>query len=451
MKNPFKRAIILPVIILVALAAVIAVLKSRPPIQHENIQFPEKAVEVLTLKKTPFRARAKAYGNVEPSVLLKTKAEVSGKIAYLHPQLKKGGSLAKGTVVLRIEPTTFEFSLSQSEAGLAGTESSLRQLEVEERSTQSSLNIAKKNLAVGKKELQRVRSIWKKKLVARSSVDIEEQKVLQLRQQVTDLEGKLASFTSKKAATQAQIRQSQTQVGEKQDTLGRTEVLLPFDARIGEVSVEQGEFVPVGGQLFEALGTQSVEINAQLPIKHFRPLLSSMQHNALDLQNPTDFQNALNQLSLEARVRLVGDKDDIEWEGKLLRLSESIDPVRDTLGLVVAVDKPYDGIIPGKRPPLLKGMYVSVEFLAPTKDQLVVPRKAIHQGRVYVATPENTLSIRPVKISFSNGNQAVIESGLKEGEQIILTDVIPVIEGLPVKPILASNKNLSKIDKSVAQ
>lgn len=118
---------------------------------------------------------------------------------------------------------------------------------------------------------------------------------------------------------------------------------------------------------------------------------------------------------------------------------------------MVAVDKPYDGIIPGKRPPLLKGMYVSVEFLAPAKDQLVVPRKAIHQGRVYVATPENTLSIRPVKISFSNGNQAVIESGLKKGEQIILTDVIPVIEGLPVKPILASNKNLSKIDKSVAQ
>jgi RND family efflux transporter MFP subunit len=451
MKNPFKRAIILPVIILVALAAVIAVLKSRPPIQHENIQFPEKAVEVLTLKKISFRAHAKAYGNVEPSVFLKAKAEVSGKIAYLHPKLKKGGSLAKGTVVLRIEPTTFEFSLSQSEAGLAGTESSLRQLEVEEKSTQKSLSIAKKNLAVGEKERQRVQSIWKKNLVARSSVDIEEQKVLQLRQQVADLQGKLSSFASKKAITQAQIRQSQTQVGEKQDTLGRTEIHLPFDARIGEVSVEQGEFIPVGGQLFEALGTQSVEINAQLPIKHFRPLLSNMQRHAIDLQTPLNYQDALNQLSLEARVRLVSGADNIEWEGKLLRISESIDPVRDTLGLVIAVDKPYEGIIPGERPPLLKGMYVSVELLAPAKDQLVIPRKAIHQGRVYVATPENTLSIRPVKLSFSNGNQVVIENGLEEGERIILTDVIPVIEGLPVKPILSSNKERLKVDESVAQ
>ena len=261
----------------------IALVKSRPPIQHEDIQFPEKAVRVVTIKKTPFRARATAYGNVEPAVLLKAKAEVAGKIGYIHPQLKQGGSLAKDTLVLRIEPTSYEFSLTQSKAGLAGSESSLRQLEVEEQSTRRSLDIARKNLAVGEQELQRIQSIWEKQLIARSSVDAEKQKVLQLRQQAADLEGKLAGFASKKSAMRAQIRQSQTQVGEKLDTLGRTEVRLPFDARIGAVAVEQDEFVAVGGQLFEALGTQSVEINAQIPVKHFRPLIATLQQGVMDL------------------------------------------------------------------------------------------------------------------------------------------------------------------------
>lgn len=137
-------------------------------------------------------------------------------------------------------------------------------------------------------------------------------------------------------------------------------------------------------------------------------------------------------------MRLVGGDDDVVWEGRLLRISESIDPVRDTLGLVVAVDKPYAGLIPGKRPPLLKGMFVSVEFLAPARGQLLVPRKAIHQGRVYVVTAENKLSIRPLNIGFAQGNMAVVESGLEEGEQVIVTDVIPIIEGLPVKPIPAT-------------
>ncbi len=69
-------------------------------------------------------ARALAFGNVEPAVILNTKSEVSGKISFMYPDLKKGASLPKDTVVLRIEPTTFEFSLTESQAALANRWSS---------------------------------------------------------------------------------------------------------------------------------------------------------------------------------------------------------------------------------------------------------------------------------------------------------------------------------------
>ena len=114
MKNISQKAIVSPLIIVAALAVVIYKVKSRPPVEHEVLQFPTRTVEVITLKNLPFRARAIAYGNVEPAILLESRAEVSGKISYIHPWLKKGGSLSKGTVVLRIEPTTLEFSLGQS-------------------------------------------------------------------------------------------------------------------------------------------------------------------------------------------------------------------------------------------------------------------------------------------------------------------------------------------------
>lgn len=440
MKKIFQKAFILPLIIAIAIAAVVYKVKSRAPLEHVDTQFPEKVVEVITVKKLPFRSRATAYGHVEPSVLLKAKAEVSGKISYVHPQLKQGGSLPAGTVVLRIEPTTFEFSLDQSEAGLASTRSSLEQLEVEEKSTRRQLGIAQKNLSVGQNELDRLKTIWEKRLIARSALDAEEQKVLSLRQQVADLQGKLSMFASRKAATSAQIKQSETQVDEKKDTLGRTEVSLPFDARIGAVDVEQDEFITAGSQLFEASGTQSVEINAQLPVKHFRPLISTMNLRSPDLQDPSNFQKILNNWDLEARVRLVGDTGDNGlWHGTLARISESIDPVRDTVGLVVIVDKPYEGVIPGERPPLLKGMYTSIEFLAAAKPTLIIPRNAIHQGRVYVVSVENKLTIRPVNISSEQGQLAVVESGLEEGDQIIITDVVPVIEGLPLKLIQATD------------
>lgn len=447
MKNLFRSFYILPIIVLLAIGLVIFQVKSKAPIEHQEVGYPVKTVEVITANNIPFRARATAYGHVEPTTVLKAKAELSGKIIYIHPALKKGGSLPKGTVVMRIEPTSFEISLDQSKAGLVGSKSSLAQLEAEEISSRKALSIAQQNLNVGIAELERITALVDKNLVTRSTVDKEAQKVLSLRQQVQDIKGKLDSFESRKAATQAQINQSQGQVSQSQDTLGRTQISLPFDARIGAVSVETNEFVSAGSVLFEALGLQSVDINAELPSKQFRPLVLGRSLNAqgasiVDLQDPASFSSALSRLDLEARIRLVGDSNKQSvWQGKIIQLSESVDPTRDTLELTVQVDNPYQGIVPGIRPPLLKGMYTAVELYAPQKSTLVLPRKALHQGRVYIATDDNNLLIQAVDILYLQGELAVVndseENSLK-GKKIIISDVVPVMQGLPLKVIEAA-------------
>ena len=374
--------------------------------------------------------------------MLKAKSEVSGRISYIHPALKKGSSIKKGTVVLRIEPNTFKLSLNQSKAGLAGSQSSLDQLKTEERSTKRALDISQRNLKVGLKELSRIQTLWDKRLIARSTLDKEEQKVLSLRQQVQDIQGKISSYASRKSATKAQIAQSKSQVDQSKDKLGRTEIIIPFDARIGTVSVDKGEFVPAGGLLFEALGVQGIEINAQLPTKQFRPLVSSLvtkENTAISIKSAESMQMVVKKMKLEARVRLVGDSSEASiWDGELVRMSESVDPTRDTLGLVIAVNNPYDGIIPGKRPPLLKGMYTSVELLTPAKPTLVLPRKAIHQGRIYTVDAKSNLNILPIHILYQQGNLIVIDSLLDAdliGEKIIISDVIPVMQGMPLKAI----------------
>jgi len=449
MKKFFQRFFTLPLIFISAIVIVVVLVKTKSPIEHEDKTYPTKAVEVMEVKKIPFRVRATAFGHVEPSVVINAKSEVSGKISYIHPDLKQGASIAKGTVVLRIEPTTFEISLNQSKAGLAGSQSSLAQLDAEQLSTKQAYAIAKQKLEVELDELARLQALWDKRLIARTTLDNEQKNVLSLEQSLQDIEGRLASFDSRRAAVKAQIKQSESQVGQSQDTIGRTEVIMPFDARVGAVSVEKDEFTPAGSILFEALGVDAVEINAQLPVQQFRPLVSaglaSSNQASISLQNPENLQTALSNMQLETQVRLVGDLDNSTvWAGKLIRLSESVDPTRDTLGLVIAVEKPYEGIIPGVRPPLLKGMYTSVELFAPAKSMMVIPRKSVHQGRVYISTAENTLSIRTVKVLFSQGEHLVIaeqsgDVGIKEGEQLIISDVIPVMDGMPLKPIVASD------------
>jgi RND family efflux transporter MFP subunit len=442
MKKILKNFIFLPLLILAAVAFVMMQMKAKQAIEHTEVEFPVKTVEVLTVNKIPFRTRAVAYGNVEPATLLKAKSEVNGKISYIHPELKQGESLPKGTTVLRIETTTFEISLDSSQAGLASSQSSLTQIQAEEQSAKRSLGIAQQNLKLGLAELQRVKSLVSKGTLARNQLDIEEQKVLQLRSTLQNLQGTLDTYASKKASTRAQIKQSKSQVDQSKDTLVRTEIVLPFDARIGSVSVEVGEFISAGSQLYEALGIEAVEINAQLPIKHVRPLASTMSPaenqgsgNSINLQNTDNLQSAIANWNLDVKVRIVGGDKNTFWDGKLLRISESVDPTRDTLGMVVTVDKPYEGVIPGQRPPLIKGMYTSVEFLSQPKNMLVIPRKALHQKRVYVVSDKNTLEIRPIQISFSQRQLVVIKDGLKEGDKIITSDLVPVIEGIKLELI----------------
>ncbi len=446
MKKILKKLIVLPAILITAIVIVVILVKTKSPAEHEEKGYPQKAVEVITAKKIPFRANAMAFGHVEPAVLLKAKSEVSGKIVYIHPNLEKGASIDQGTIVLRIEPTTFEISLNQSTAALAGSQSALTQLQAEEKSTKSALLIAQKKLAVQKKELERMQQLIAKGTISQSTLDREDQAVLTQHQQIQDIQGKLSSFASRRAAINAQIKQSESLVNKSKDTLGRTEISMPFDARVGAVTVEEGEFVQAGGALFEASGVRAVEINARLPLNQFRRLVSGVfdLHDtpSMSLSSASSLQSALAKMQLEARVRLVGNSSGSSiWDGQLIRLSESVDPIRDTLGLVIAVNDPYEGVIPGVRPPLLKGMYASVELFSPSRPALVLPRKAVHQGRVYVAEADDTLSIRSLDILFTQRNLVVVaeteNAGINAGERVIISDVIPVMHGLPLKVIPA--------------
>ncbi len=151
---------------------------------HEEVVMEAKLVDVIRIKKQPFSASVTAYGNVQPTVVFQGKSEVGGKVTYVHPRLKRGANIAAGTVVVRINPVDYKLSLDKNRSDLAASKSQLEQLMQERASTRASLKLANANLRLGLQELQRIRTIFNQRLIARSKLDVEEQKVLQLRQKV---------------------------------------------------------------------------------------------------------------------------------------------------------------------------------------------------------------------------------------------------------------------------
>src|ERR1700719_2747776 len=80
---------------------------------------------------------------------------------------------------------------------------------------------------------------------------------------------------------------------------------------------------------------------------------------------------------------------------------------------------------PNKAHRLWPGELVNARLLLDTRhDGLTVPAAVVQQGSkgpyAYVVNPDNTVSIRPIKVAQISDGQALIDSGLKANEQVVV-------------------------------
>lgn len=92
---------------------------------------------------------------------------------------------------------------------------------------------------------------------------------------------------------------------------------------------------------------------------------------------------------------------------------------------------------------LLPGQFVRVRFKGTMKDHaLLVPQRAVHQGPqgqiVFVVGEDDKVEIRPIKASSWQGQEWIIESGVRSGERVIVSGFHMVTPGAPVKPVPAA-------------
>jgi membrane fusion protein, multidrug efflux system len=427
----WKKLLFFPAIA-IGMAIFVLLVKASEGPQQLPYQEPVQTVRVIKVPELEVIPRALAYGHVQPGTVWEAIAEVSGKVVERHAQLKKGAILKAGEQLLRIDPTDYELAKAQAQANLQTIQAQLNELKVKERNTVVSLKIEQQVLDVARKELNRLRQLLRKKAVSQNSVDQQERTMLTQNQQVQSLQNNLNLIPSQRQLLNAQRKSAQIQLESAKLNLKRTEITLPFDGRIAEVNVEKKQFAQQGQVLVIADSIDVAEIEAHLAIQRFRHLLKQ----ASQPKTKIDLNNLPKRFGLSATVRLQAGDFKVEWPAKFVRASDAVDPQTRTVGIVVAVDNPYRQAIPGIRPPLIKNMFVEVELRGKAQPKrLVIPRSALYEQHVYLVNQENRLEKRPVEIDFFQTDFAVIKNGLAKGEQLIVSDLIPAIEGMLLKSV----------------
>ena len=419
----------LPIILAICLLLVIIIVKTRPAMQHEQQDAFVSSVKVISAKKYTVRPSIKGFGVVKPDIQFEAKSEVSGKIVYLHPELKDGAVFPMDTVVIRIEEDDYQSSLKQAQASSKFNTAKLSEIKVNIQNTHAELKLAKAKLALAEKDYARIKELLKKHLVSQSNADAKHSDVLKLKQEVLSMNSRLRTLPQQQRSLEANLANTKAATSSKQRNLNRTTIVLPFNARISRLYVENNQYITQGSLLFSAQTTDKILINAQFPLLQFRTLAKDFQADQALIREA--FQRGFSSdlftnLGLSAQVRL-SENMDASWQAKVERISSLLDPKTRTLGVFVSVDKPNAQIVPGIKPPLLEGMYTEVTIKGKAKEFFVVPRDALHEGEIFIVTKDNKLERRAVKPSLVQGRMALIEEGLSIGDKLIVTDLFPAI------------------------
>ncbi len=427
-----KKLLIIPGVALGVVAFLFLVESREKPRQ---VPVAERATSVRFIKvpEVAIVPRASGYGYVRPARVFEAVAEVPGKIIEMRSGLKTGVFVDEGESLFQIETDSSRLAVKQLEADMMAVEAQLAELDIVEKETRRKLETETGSLEINRRELARKQELADEGVISQAQLDVEKQNLLARKNAVENYRGGLDRIPSQRRALMANLESLRMRLEDARIILEKTAVLSPFDGRIAEVHVETGQAVGQGKVLAVVDSIERAEVEAQIPrylLRNFVPLW--MLDSTSSGRNASERERKLSHF--KARVIRETDATETGWVGRFTRFGET-DAKTGTVTVVVAVDDPWSRNTARKKPPLEKNLYCEVLLYGdPLGKRIVIPRNAVHENHVYRVNSKNRLERRAVEIEFFQGTLAVVKSGLKAGDRIVIQDLVPAIDGMLLTP-----------------
>ncbi|MFZ6768683.1 efflux RND transporter periplasmic adaptor subunit [Undibacterium sp. Di26W] len=313
-------------------------------------------VSTVIAQKRDYPVRLTANGVVSAINTVDIRPQVTSTIAKVH--IKEGQFVRAGDVLFTLDSRADEVNLAKAQAQL-------------------DKDLA--TLADNQRQLARSKDLVAKKFVAQSAVDASQ----------TLVDTQQAVVASDKAAVTA------TRVA-----LSYNRIVAPSAGRTGIISVFPGSLVQPS-----ATSPALVTITQMDPVAITFPLPQRNLPDALESMRRAD-----------SFVLASLPDNNARFKGKLQFVDNAVDAASGTIKVKAVFDN--------KEMKLWPGAFVNLELSVQTlKDAVVVPQDAIVIGArgksVYVVDAENKAIVKPVIVTNSFGDDAVV-TGIEAGAKVVL-------------------------------
>ena len=231
-----------------AALALVYVASSRPPPEQTALGERARAVRVLPLEPVSFVPSVVGYASVDPVRTWDAVAQVQGRIAFVHPNLRVGAMLPAGTEIIRIAGEDYALAVREAEANLEAARAELRELEIRAENTDRSLDIERRSLEIKRADLIRQEGLLARGVTSQSAVDTVQRDVLQQQVAVQEQENAAALYPAEIETQKTQIAVAEARLASAKLDLGRTSIAMPFRGRIATKEVEATQFVTAGNR-----------------------------------------------------------------------------------------------------------------------------------------------------------------------------------------------------------
>lgn len=429
MKSFLKSKWIVSIAVILGVLILKNAISNRQQVTKKEVSKLQISARAIQVKKATITPIIDSYGEAKSARIWKVLSELSGRVSYIHPELKSGFILEKGEVLFELDTSTLDLKKQEYDAQIKVMQSNIDQKEVEKKNIQSNLHLENEQLKIDEKELLRIKKLVEGKTSTESILDSQNRSYLNRKQKIQSLLNNLNLYPSQLANLMAQLKVQKYRYSQVLEDIKKGRVVLPFTARLGKVELYKDSYVTAYHPLFEAHDVSKSEVHLQLSVEEIKSMLSIDERQ---LQFKPGSKKFFESLKVKAAISSTSNKS-FQWNGKVTRFKESLDPASRTIGLVVEVDKPYDPKLIGIRPPLLHGMYVHVKLTTENrKSGFLIPRDALHVNEILTLSKDNLLTRQKVE-NFLMQKDWVLLTDLNEDQLVIVSDVKLGLEGIKVQ------------------
>ena len=317
-----------------------------------------------------------AVGNVYPVASVAVKPQVGGQIVDVP--VASGQDVIQDQVLFRIDPRPYEATVREVEARLLRNQVLLKKNE---------------------EDLARFSRLVRQDAVSREQYD-----------------QALANANAQRAL----VAQDLATLASARLQLEYATIKAPVSGRIGEVFLDQGNVVKANDDrtLLVINTLAPAKISFAVPERYLPEIMEQFSKGAtIVTATPEGFATAVS-------------------SGTLTSINNAVDTSTGTIRLEATFDN--------KDLKLWPGQFARVTVkLATIPDALVIRASAVLEGiigqYVYIVDGENKAQVRPVKALFITETEMMVESGLQEGERVVLDGQLNLAAGKSVVERQAGN------------